>query len=155
MSLIIKTAELAVKWHKGQKYGEHPYIYHLDQVVCELNSMHSRHYEIRTVVAYLHDILEDTECPEEEIMALFPDIGKEKDPRGPIVLENVRLLSKNLSDGYEPYIEGIIGSEIALMVKVADSTCNLKNSMYNWDRDRVIKYMNQIKLLTKDGYNGT
>ena len=154
MSLINRTKVLIDKWHKGQKYGDKPYIYHLEQVVCELNSLHNRHYEVRTVVAYLHDILEDTECPEGDILELFPDIGKIKDPRAEIVLEQIKLLSKNYSDGYEPYIEGIIGSEIALMVKIADSTCNLKNSLYNWDRKRVIKYVNQIKLLTKGGYNG-
>ena len=154
---FLRPKLLAVKWHHNQKYGEHPYIYHLEQVVSELNSLHSRHYEIRTSVAYLHDILEDTKCPEQEILDLYPYIeerGKEPRPdtRAVEILRNVKLLSKNYSKGYEPYIEGIIGSKIARMVKIADSTCNLKNSLYNWDRDRVIKYVKQIKLLTEGGY---
>ena len=158
--LFLKARTLVSYWHKDQKYGKHAYMYHLEQVVAELNSFCTSDYEVRTMVAYLHDILEDTKCPEEAILDIFPiRINKktgeeERDERAAEILDAVKLLSKNYSESYEEYIEGIRGSRVALMVKVADSTCNLKSSLYNWNRGRVIKYVKQIKLLTEGGYDG-
>lgn len=59
--------EFAIQAHGNQRYGQNPYVYHLDQV-AELCRPHcTRAVEI----AYLHDVLEDTEVKFETISNAF------------------------------------------------------------------------------------
>jgi len=62
--------ELAITWHGDQKYGEHPYSYHLNQVeqILVEAGLDSEDYRIQ---AWLHDILEDTQITATEIENTF------------------------------------------------------------------------------------
>ncbi|MCI5166209.1 MAG: bifunctional (p)ppGpp synthetase/guanosine-3',5'-bis(diphosphate) 3'-pyrophosphohydrolase, partial [Candidatus Electrothrix sp. GM3_4] len=64
--LISKARRFALKHHGEQKYGEHPYVVHLD-AVAELVQQYG---ELAVVIAYLHDVVEDTNIT-------LPDIEKE------------------------------------------------------------------------------
>jgi len=48
--------QYAIDKHSDQRYGELPYSVHLDAVA----SIASKYDEVAAVVAYLHDVVEDT-----------------------------------------------------------------------------------------------
>jgi len=59
-----KAREFAVKAHGDQMYGKFKYSYHLDQVKSELMKLEHSGWDVHEdayVVAYLHDVLEDTD----------------------------------------------------------------------------------------------
>lgn len=51
--------EFAIKAHGDQKYGEHPYVYHLDEVAAVLREFGVTSQGLQEA-AYLHDVLEET-----------------------------------------------------------------------------------------------
>lgn len=66
---IQEARQFALKWHAGQMWGDQPYIEHLDEVAELFASKGAEVWQI--VAAYLHDIIEDPKCPEDEILAKF------------------------------------------------------------------------------------
>lgn len=62
---VKQAREFAAKYHKHQKYGEHDYMFHLDGVY-DLAVYFGFDEDVQ-VAAYLHDVLEDTECFKEDI----------------------------------------------------------------------------------------
>ena len=63
---------VAFTYHKDQKYGDKPYIYHLDNVYKLVNTYCSNMYNYNNclVIAWLHDILEDTHISACELRVL-------------------------------------------------------------------------------------
>ncbi|MNF29685.1 hypothetical protein D3C84_103960 [compost metagenome] len=130
-------------WHKGQKYGEHNYTYHLGQVADqaymlfhELEMPYSMD-EMRAV-CYLHDILEDTACPIAELQQSFPDV----------VIDAVVAITKVPGETYPEYIRKVKANLLALRVKIVDTLCNLMNSIKEDNKRRIHKYTRQLQLLT-------
>jgi (p)ppGpp synthase/HD superfamily hydrolase len=68
MSLIIRAAALAARAHEGQKrkYTGFPYITHPARVAGRVGIIPGVTEEL-IAAAYLHDVLEDTKVPREEI----------------------------------------------------------------------------------------
>lgn len=66
-----KAKNLAIDAHKHQKYGEHPYITHLADVVARVTTI-TQDPEI-IAAAWLHDTVEDTEVTIEQIKQQFGD----------------------------------------------------------------------------------
>lgn len=125
---------LAKKFHFGQFYGKEPYDYHLNAVAASVKEQ----YDERLVtISWLHDILEDTECTEEVLRALF-----DKD-----IVDAVVALTKQQGMSYEEYIARVKANALAMKVKLIDSKCNMEESMKRGDMKRVRKYANQILLL--------
>ena len=90
---IVKDAkELAKKLHKGMtdKYGN-PYFYHLERVASRVRDMEynmvdeTSEINLYIAVAYLHDVIEDTDHL----------IGDLIDEFGETVAEAVKLLTRN------------------------------------------------------------
>ena len=123
---IIETAKsTAAEYHKGMtdRYGN-PYTDHLERVADRVREMEydfvdeTSEIELYIATAYLHDILEDTSCDQQEI---FMEFGSD-------VLGAVRRLSRGEFMTYAEYIEGIMPQEsiptlpckIARVVKLAD-----------------------------------
>lgn len=101
--------------HKGQKrIGGDDYITH-PIAVKDILALQGFTGEILTV-ALFHDLLEDTDATEQEIVKLS---SKQ-------VLEAVKLLTKYPGYSMEEYISGIRGNELALYVKLADRVHNLR-----------------------------
>ncbi len=109
--------EFAVRAHGEQRYGDQPYSVHLDAVAALAGPEHE-------AIAYLHDVLEDTDASAEEIERLF---GAEvrravellTDPGAPSRGERKRLLHERLRAA---------GPDLnpALVVKAADRLANLR-----------------------------
>ena len=105
----------ATEKHKGQKrIGGDDYITH-PVAVCEIvkNQGFGCDY---LITALFHDLLEDTDATEEEILAYG----------SPEILEAVKLLTK--TEGYvmSEYIRAIKENPIAFAVKAADRLHNLQ-----------------------------
>ena len=71
MDLVCRARQFALEAHGGQKYGEHPYVFHLDQVESVLREF-GHESEILRAAAQLHDVLEDTSVSHEELGREFP-----------------------------------------------------------------------------------
>ena len=120
---IVKDAkELAKKLHEGMtdKYGN-PYFYHLERVANRVRDMEynmvdeTSEINLYIVAAYLHDVIEDTDCL----------IGDLIDEFGETVAEAVKLLTRDKEETYANYVVGIKNSvflegKIARVVKLAD-----------------------------------
>lgn len=86
------------------------------------------------IVGLFHDLLEDTDCTEQEIL----EISNEE------ILKAVKLLTK--TDGYvmDKYIENIKKNEMARVVKLADRLHNLKEARY-CSKEFQEKYIKETK----------
>jgi len=115
-----KAREFALKHHGEQKYGEHPYLVHLD-AVAELVQQYG---EPAVVIAYLHDVIEDTEVS-------FRDVKKEF---GSFVADCVAVLTDEPGEDrkerkgktYSKMARVCGETEIALLVKAADRLANMR-----------------------------
>ena len=107
--------EYATKKHKGQKrIGGDDYITH-PVAVCEIVKKEGL-CEDYLIAALFHDLLEDTDATEEEILAL----GNAQ------ILEAVKLLTKEKGYDMAEYIGAIKNNPIAFAVKAADRLHNLQ-----------------------------
>jgi|ERR1700722_14300856 len=73
MTTVAKARVFALDRHDAQKYGDKPYIVHLDEVaeiVHSLEILGKRGTRLEQA-AYLHDVLEDTETDKIELLYLF------------------------------------------------------------------------------------
>jgi (p)ppGpp synthase/HD superfamily hydrolase len=131
---------LAFHYHKDQKYGEHPYSKHLEDVVMNVKLL-TEGSDNLLCVAYLHDILEDTEIDITVIPALF---GEE-------IFHAVCALTKPKAWGleYEQYIERVVSDQIAIQVKYCDTLSNLTQSVRDGKKGRIDKYTKQLSLLAE------
>ena len=112
---VSKALEFATEKHKGQKrIGGDDYITH-PIAVCEIikNNGYGEDYQI---VALFHDLLEDTNATEEEILKF----GSEE------ILTAVKLLTKQKGYDMQEYIGAIKNNDMALKVKTADRLHNLQ-----------------------------
>jgi len=126
-TMIEKAKKIAAEYHKGMvdKYGN-PYIEHLDRVADRVREMEydfvdeTSEIELYVATAYLHDIIEDTDCTREDLVALFPES----------VVEAIFRLTREEGMTYAEYIERILSrwlvrrmalaGKIARVVKLAD-----------------------------------
>lgn len=143
MNIVQRAKEFAIKAHGTQKYGKMPYEYHLQQVVSKL--IHWRdlgQWEITDeclAVAWLHDVLEDTETSLTDLEDHFGDeVGYQ-----------VLILSKNEPYPYDVYISLIKKEGVAKLVKIADTLSNLEASILSGEMKRINKYSKQLALLTE------
>lgn len=110
-----KALEYATEKHSGQfRVGGAEYITH-PIAVCEIVREHGKNTDYQ-IAALFHDLLEDTDATEEEILSLS---NRE-------VLEAVKRLTKQKGYVMEEYVAGIRENDIAFAVKAADRLHNLK-----------------------------
>jgi len=50
-------------------------------------------------------------------------------------------------ESYEYYIEKVKSDEVAWIVKIADTRCNLRQSILDDNKGRIVKYAKQLMLL--------
>ena len=124
-TMIEKAKKIAAEYHKGMvdKYGN-PYMEHLERVADRVREMEydfvdeTSEIELYVATAYLHDIIEDTDCTREDLVALFPES----------VVEAIFRLTREEGMTYAEYIERILSRDIiptlagkiARVVKLAD-----------------------------------
>lgn len=106
---LIKIFNLSVKYYSKKK------ISHATRV-AEYAAIKAEEIHLNSTRAYMiglaHDLLEDTECPEEELVAAIGETN----------YNSVILLTKSNEQEYEDYIRKIIESKdnYAFIVKQAD-----------------------------------
>lgn len=146
--MINITAEVIAKAaHTHHRYGEYPYMVHVESVVKQSLDLFPDTPYIEEV-AWLHDVLEDG----------YPDVFNPKLLSAyvpTVVVDAVVLLSKNYAKDYSSYMEGLIqdrdsGTGLAWKIKVADTLSNLAASVASNERNRVLKYTRQLKKLYKE-----
>lgn len=124
--------KLANGRHAGQfrRDGKTPYMVHVNAVVARLKTIKEK------IVGKLHDILEDTDTTEEELLSL----GFSKD-----IVRAVVLLTKRPGYVLEKYLEEIKKNPLARAVKIADMRANLADTP---TRKQIERYSNGILYLT-------
>lgn len=140
---IATAKEVSYFYHKFQKYGERPYTYHIDQVVSLLNSWKTLKHPFEVsdediIVGYLHDVLEDSYCTEQEIV----------ERHGEEVLKRLKLLSRNYSKDKKMYLNNLKGD----VVKIADTVCNLTESLKDNNEKRIYKYTLQLCIISSEDF---
>ena len=124
-TMIEKAKKIAAEYHKGMvdKY-DNPYMEHLIRVADRVSDMvydfvdETSEIELYVATAYLHDIIEDTDCTREDLVALFPEE----------VIAAIFRLTRGEGMTYAEYIERILSRDIiptlagkiARVVKLAD-----------------------------------
>jgi len=117
--MIIHSLLYANEKHKGQtRIGGDPYITHPVEVARLLEEKGIKDPVI-IMTALLHDVFEDTDAKEEEILQMG---GNE-------VLTAVKCLTKSKTLDMESYIQGIQANQIAKYVKLADRLHNLRSAI--------------------------
>lgn len=114
MSKLGHAIALANRWHDGQvdKLGV-PYIFHPLRVMEAVREAGAPR-EVQ-IVAVLHDVLEDTDCTERQIIDIF----------GQRISDLVVLLSRPHGMDYQLFVRRAKSSPITYAVKLADVRDNL------------------------------
>ena len=138
MAILEVALKIAEQMHEGQKYGDMPYMTHVNEVVrntrlrldgqphrSDLN--HSR----ALIVAALHDTLEDTELTYSHIRKFF----------GPIIASDVAMLTKHPLFSYEENIVRIADGNYvyAAFVKLCDNLANAAGDKSHMNEERRTK----------------
>lgn len=118
--LIAKAKRYATEKHKGQKYGDEPYTYHLELVVANVAMRKKGDPMLSTYIAaaWLHDVMED--CG-----VLYSEIEREF---GVAIAYAVQCLTKTKDESYQRYIQSCIDCAVAREVKICDTMANLTES---------------------------
>lgn len=111
MTLDLRARQFAINAHGNQKYGNHPYSYHLDKVV-DVAKRYNASDDI-LAVCFLHDVIEDTKVTYSNIRKLF----------GVKIAYLVDLVSNRGSK--ELTFERIRSNSIAVFVKLCDRIANV------------------------------
>lgn len=130
MSLLQQQARaFAIAAHAEQRYGDHPYSFHLDAVAA----LAAPYGKEASVVAYLHDAVEDTQVTIEDIERKFAAkvaacVRLLTDERGENRRERKAKTYTKLAEVQEPH-------ELALIVKAADRLANVRACLVDRKRD--------------------
>lgn len=125
--MLKKAEKISREAHKGQtRWGGEPYITHPEAVA---NSDSLKNYFGCQIVAWLHDVLEDTDVKVQDLI----DAGFDKGLIGAIV--NLTRLGK---ESYLDYILRVKRDEIARKVKIEDLKHNLSDLKKGSMKDKYI-----------------
>lgn len=145
LNIILKAKEFAYKYHEGDKYGDLPYTFHLNQVYVILLSFGIRNTDI-LATAWLHDVIEDTECTYEDVKLYF----------GETIADMVYLLTdkrgKNRAERHQKTYPALACDSTACCVKLADRIANwsfsqLENSSRGKNKFKM--YFNEYEYFRK------
>lgn len=135
LRLAKKTAKNA---HKGQvDIGGHSYIGHPEYVANSVGCLEQKS------IAWLHDVLEDTELTEDDLRQLgFTES----------IIHSVKLLTRDKEMDYEEYLWRIKTDNNARIVKLADlehnmDTSRLGRKLKKKDKDRLEKYTKAVEFI--------
>lgn len=129
-----RAKDFAAAAHGDQRYGDHPYAFHLDMVASILAPFG----EPAQVVGYLHDVAEDTSVPLERVRAEFGDLVAECVALVTDSKEGDRAARKRATNAKLAKVSG--DAELALIVKAADRLANLRVSAQGGAHSKLEQY---------------
>ena len=131
---IAEAFELMVSSHYGQKYGNRPYFTHPLEIVSNIN----KPSRVEVIVAFLHDVIEDSPVTMKDIEKQF----------GVYIAETIDLMTRKKDQTYSEYIKEIIGSGnvIAINIKYLDNLVNYSNLKDNKSLKQ--RYMRSMLMLS-------
>lgn len=135
-SRIVKLAEkIARRAHKGQyrRNGMTPYIKHPQRIVKEISGD-----DEAKAVAWLHDVLEDTNVTAEEL---------EAEGMSAPVIAAVQALTKSKGVDYGDYLAQVKANRLARKVKIYDMLDNLADSP---TEKQILKYTHGLLFLAEE-----
>ena len=109
---VDKAMAIALRYHNGQvnSHNGEPYILHVQRVA---NHVRNRGLsDTHIAIAWLHDVLEDTECTPKDIVDAFPNNG--------VIVQAVLALTKVKGISNEVYYTLLKADPIAAQVKISD-----------------------------------
>ena len=141
---VAEARAFAVKAHGEQLYGQHPYVVHLDDVHDILHEHGQPPLPTtRLVIAYLHDVVEDTSITLSEIKTRFGDV----------VAGCVDLLTDGPGDSRKERkaatytrLEAVPSDgplHHALVVKAADRLANVRRSVDESNQRLFVMYQSE------------
>lgn len=140
--MLEQAAELSKLHHKNQYYGLAPYFEaHILKVVDKLITVLGITDIDTVIVAYLHDIVEDTSMTLSELAFIY---RFNQD-----VVEAVDAITKRSGETRKQYLTRCKQNNMAHKVKIADTLANLEASTASCDAWRVEKYSKQLIELYK------
>lgn len=138
-SAVKRAMEYAQMAHKDQKYGDGDYYTNHILPVVEMTFALGGD-DIHMIVACLHDGIEDKRMTVQGILDKF----------GLAVLTHVLALTKQEGETYPQYVRRASRDPVALIVKLADLSCNLKNCVATGAKeDNILKYRDALKILRR------
>lgn len=138
---VILAKEVSKHYHKGQRYGDEGdyFNFHIQGVLETMLDFHDQELtKEHLILAYLHDVIEDTDC---DIKYIYERFGTK-------VGALVEVITRDRNEDYDDYIESVILNPIALVVKYYDSLFNLQQSALSNNVKRIEKYSKNIALLS-------
>lgn len=138
MSTRLALAEaLSEHYHAGQFYGVNLnyFQYHISGVVNQMK-VHNMNEEA-LIVAYLHDIIEDTSCTIETIRGLF----------GEGIAAAVLAITKTPNESRDAYLSRCAKNKLARVVKLHDALFNATNCLKNKNIEKYNYYLETISKL--------
>lgn len=141
-----KARNFALDAHGDQKYGDLPYSVHLDEVA----NIVKPYGETAEMVAYLHDVVEDTNVTVKEIGAIFGDLISEcvqilSDEPG-----ETRKIRKSATYKKMAKVEG--DQCLALLVKAADRLANMRACIRIEDERLLNLYKSEYEVFRNSVY---
>ena len=135
--LLALAIKVATKAHEGQvDKGGNPYILHPQAVASSLDSTENK------IVAYLHDIVEDTDITLDDL---------EKMGFTYRIVNSIRILTKSKDISYDDYLKSVKKDSNAWRVKMADIKHNMDISRISEptakDYARLEKYKRALEFL--------
>ena len=125
---VEKACSIAKEKHKWQYYGKYDYFdYHILGVVKNVEDMcesvnigkNSLSYYKLIIIAYLHDIVEDTNYSLQEIGEEF----------GYDIEDCIRIITKAKDEDYLKYLERVMVNHYTNLVKQCDVSFNLSETI--------------------------
>lgn len=134
MTDMLEIMGFAAEAHRNQKYGKEDYIWHCFRVARNFDSWTFQ------AVALLHDVLEDTNKTEEDIVELC----------GQFIADSVKILTHQSNEIYMDYILRVRSSKITRLVKIADLNDNLFHAMRDPNYASLIpRYKKALEILNE------
>ena len=140
--MLEHASKLSRLYHENQYYGLAPYFEgHILKVVDKLIATLGITDINTVIVAYLHDIVEDTDMTL-SALAFIHNFSQE-------IVDAVDAITKRSDETRKQYLVRCKSNNIAHKVKISDTLANLEASVTSCDAWRVEKYAKQLIELYK------
>ena len=126
--------------HSGQLYGKEDYfLYHIVPIE---NIVHQKYFKDQySIVAYLHDIVEDTDVTLKDINSLF----------GGAISNSVDAITRRKNEPWLDYLNRVVLDDVAKAVKYYDVQFNLEETInqitMTKDKNNIRRYKKYMQAL--------